>query len=157
MASTDGTGGKAGSMTWLLGGIVLGVLGTVFLPGLADPYLPDALRSERQEVTGTVEAKSAEVDRLLLTVGSDAGAMLITYTKNVAEIDLLVDIGDTVVLEVEEYAPFVDNAKIRRVAKRGDARPAAEEPREAAVTEDPIPVDSIPIDESLPESEDADQ
>jgi hypothetical protein len=157
MATSNGTGGKAGSMTWLLGGIVLGVLGTVFLPGLADPYLPDSLRGERQEVTGIVEAKSAEVDRLLLTVGSDAGAMLVTYSKNVAEIDLLVEVGDTVVLEVEEYAPFVDDAKIRRVSKRGDVSPAAEDPPAAAVSEDLEPADSIPSDESVLESEDTDQ
>ncbi|MDH3296788.1 MAG: hypothetical protein OEM23_01310 [Gemmatimonadota bacterium] len=134
-------------MTWLLGGIVLGVLGTVFLPRLAAPYLPDALRGEHQEVAGTVNAKAAEVDRLLLTVGSDVGAMLVTYTKNVPEIDLLVDVGDSVVLVVGEYAPFVENAKIRRVTKQGKAatpdaglrdptpEPAAEPPADSSIVE----------------------
>ena len=114
-------GGKGGGTTWLLGGMVVGILGTIFLPRLAAPYLPEALRGEQQEVSGIVEAKSAEVDHLLLTVGSEAGAMLVTYTKNVTEIDLLIDVGDSVVLVVDEYAPFINDARIRRVMKRNDA------------------------------------
>lgn len=114
-------GGKGRGMAWLLGGIVVGILGTIFLPRLAAPYLPEVLRGEQQEVSGIVEAKSAEVDRLLLTVGSEAGAMLVTYTKNVAEIDLLIDVGDSVLLVVDEYAPFIDDARIRRVIKRDES------------------------------------
>jgi len=119
----------------------VGILGTVFVPRLAAPYLPDALRGEQQEVAGIVEAKSAEVDRLLLTIGSESGAMLVTYSKNVTEIDLLIDVGDSVVLVVDEYAPFVDNAKIRRVMK-GDETGDAESGDEA----------SIPVSEPTPES-----
>ncbi|TDI93952.1 MAG: hypothetical protein E2O75_00875 [Chloroflexi bacterium] len=114
-------GGKGGGMAWLLGGIVVGVLGTIFLPRLAAPYLPEVMRGEQQEVSGIVEAKSAEVDRLLLTVGSEAGAMLVTYTKNVAEIDLLIDVGDSVLLVVDEYAPFINDARIRRVIKSDES------------------------------------
>jgi len=108
-------------MAWLLGGIVVGILGTIFLPRLAAPYLPEVMRGEQQEVSGIVEAKSAEVDRLLLTVGSEAGAMLVTYTKNVAEIDLLIDVGDSVLLVVDEYAPFINDARIRRVIKSDES------------------------------------
>lgn len=114
-------GGKGGGMAWLLGGIVVGILGTIFLPRLAAPYLPEVMRGEQQEVSGIVEAKSAEVDRLLLTVGSEAGAMLVTYTKNVAEIDLLIDVGDSVLLVVDEYAPFINDARIRRVIKSDES------------------------------------
>lgn len=114
-------GGKGGRMACLLGGIVAGILGTIFLPRLAAPYLPEVMRGEQQEVSGIVEAKSAEVDRLLLTVGSEAGAMLVTYTKNVAEIDLLIDVGDSVLLVVDEYAPFINDARIRRVIKSDES------------------------------------
>ncbi|TDJ49607.1 MAG: hypothetical protein E2O48_00515 [Gemmatimonadetes bacterium] len=114
-------GGKGGGMAWLLGGIVVGILGTIILPRLAAPYLPEVMRGEQQEVSGIVEAKSAEVDRLLLTVGSEAGAMLVTYTKNVAEIDLLIDVGDSVLLVVDEYAPFINDARIRRVIKSDES------------------------------------
>jgi len=146
MATSGGTtGAKSGSMTWLLGGIVIGILGTVFVPRLAAPYLPDALRGEQQEVAGVVEAKSTEVDRLLLTVGSEVGAMLVTYSKDVAEIDLLVDVGDSVVLVVDEYSPFVDDAKIRRVTK-GRGQPAV--PDISLPDPMPEPVPDQPVDES---------
>jgi len=152
MASSEG-GGKLGTTAWLLIGVIIGILGTIFVPRLADPYLPDALRGDRQEVTGTVEAKSAEVDRLLLTVGGEAGAMLVTFSKDVAEIDLLVDVGDTVVLEVEEYAPFVDDPRIRRVAKKGDARRAAEMPAQGEAVEDSAPDEMMPAEDSVPTAE----
>jgi len=143
-------GGKGGGMTWLLGGMVVGILGTIFVPRLAAPYLPESLRGEQQEVSGTVEAKSTEVDRLLLTVGGESGAMLITYTKNVAEIDLLIDVGDNVVLVVDEYAPFINDARIRRVMKRDDVDDANAEVSESV--SEPV-VDLIP--DSIPEIEPA--
>lgn len=144
-------GGKGGGMAWLLGGIVVGILGTIFLPRLAAPYLPEVMRGEQQEVSGIVEAKSAEVDRLLLTVGSEAGAMLVTYTKNVAEIDLLIDVGDSVLLVVDEYAPFINDAKIRRVIKSDES----DEARPPEVISEPV-VDLIaePITDVEPETSD---
>jgi hypothetical protein len=116
---------KSGGLGWLLTGIVIGVLGAVFLPDLARPYLPDALRGVDEQVAGVVEAKSTEGERLLLTVGSEAGATLVTFRDDIAEIDLLVSVGDSVRLTVDEYAPFIDDARIRRVMKPRDWRAAS--------------------------------
>ena len=149
---TTAGGAKGRGLAWLLGGIVVGVLGTVFLPRLADPYMPAGLRGAQQEVAGIVEAKSTEVDRLLLTIGSEAGAMLVTYSKNLAEIDLLIDVGDSVVLAVDEYAPFIDDAKIRRVMKRGDsAGDGAREATSRPVTEPVAEPVTEPVVEPTPE------
>lgn len=115
---------KSRGLGWLLAGVVIGVLGAVFLPDLASPYLPDSLRAERVQVAGVVEAKSTEGDRLLLTVGSEAGATLVTFRDDIARIDLLVSVGDSVRLEVDEYTPFIDDADIRRVMKPRDWRVA---------------------------------
>lgn len=119
-------GGKdrrgGGAFGWLFAGVVIGALGAVFLPGIVAPYLPGAFRGERVEVAGVVESKSTEAERLLLTVGSEAGAMLATFRDGIAEIDLLVSVGDSVLLSVDEYAPFVDDARISRVMKQGDWR-----------------------------------
>lgn len=115
---------KSGGFGWLLTGIVVGVLGAVFLPDIASPYLPDALRGDKEQVAGVVEAKATEGDRLLLTVGSEAGATLVTFRRDIAEIDLLVSVGDSVRLTVEEYAPFIDDAEISRVNKPRDWRVA---------------------------------
>jgi hypothetical protein len=116
---------RSGGLAWLLVGVVLGVLGTVFLPDVAGPYMPDVLRGDDTEVNGVVEAKSTSEDRLLLTVGSDAGATLVTFTKDIPEIDLLVGVGDSVLLAVDEYKPFIEDARIRRVMKRSGWKDAA--------------------------------
>ena len=133
-AKPERTGRAGGGLTWLLIGVILGVLGTIFLPRLAGPYLPDGLRGEAVQVAGIVEAKSTAGERLLLTVASEAGATLVTFREDVAEIDLLVGVGDSVLLAVDEYAPFVDDADIRRVMKRRDWKPAARGPTGAADT-----------------------
>jgi len=117
---------RRGGVAGFLFGLVFGGLGAIFLPRLADPYMPAALRGEEVQVSGVVQSKSAEPERLLLTVASDAGAMLVTFKKKVAEIDQLVSVGDSVQLMVDEYAPFVENARISRVMKRGEWPPAAE-------------------------------
>ncbi len=116
---------KSRGFGWLLAGIVIGALGAIFLPDLASPYLPDSLRGERVQVAGVIEAKSTEGDRLLLTVGSEAGATLVTFRDDIARIDLLVSVGDSVQLEVDEYTPFIDDADIRRVMKPRDWRVAS--------------------------------
>lgn len=119
--------GRRGGLAGLLIGLVLGALATIFLPRFAGPYMPAALRGDEVQVSGVVQAKSAEPERLLLTVASESGAMLVTFKKKVAEIDQLVSVGDSVQLTVDEYAPFVEDAKISRVMKRGDWRPSPAE------------------------------
>ncbi|MFW6088582.1 MAG: hypothetical protein ACODAB_02445 [Gemmatimonadota bacterium] len=153
---------KSRGLGWLLAGIVVGVVGAVFLPDLASPYLPDGLRGERVQVAGIVEAKSTEGERLLLTVGSEAGATLVTFRDDIARIDLLVSVGDSVRLEVDEYTPFIDDAEIRRVMKPRDWRvvpPAAvdttAEP-DPATTPDTVDADSIETDPSEPDTIEAD-
>jgi len=131
-------------LTWFLIGLAVGIVGTIFVPDLVRPYLPGSLRGEGEEVAGIVEAKSREPERLLLTIGGDAGAVLVTYTKQVPEIDLLVEPGDSVVLAVREYAPFVENPSLRRVQKAGEfgrtvrrAAPAGEDSGAGAVQRRP--------------------
>jgi hypothetical protein len=113
------TGKKSRWLWWFLGGLVLGIIGTIFVPDLVRPYLPDMLKGENVEIAGVVEAKSREADRLLLTIGGDAGAVLVTYTQEIPEMDLLIEPGDSVVLAVREYAPFVEDPSVRRVQKGG--------------------------------------
>jgi len=138
---------KSRGLGWLLAGIVIGALGAVFLPDLASPYLPDSLRAERVQVAGVVEAKSTEGERLLLTVGSEAGATLVTFRDDIARIDLLVTVGDSVRLEVDEYTPFIDDAEIRRVMKPRDWREAP-----PGMTADTAEADTASLADTLAES-----
>lgn len=114
----DGPGRLRGRRwPWLVAGIVLGVAATLLVPRYVTPYLPGPLRSGELRVQGPVLAEQREEDRLLLTVETEQGAMLATFRRQVAEIALLVDEGDTVTLGLREYAPFVEDPRLVGVYK----------------------------------------
>lgn len=101
-----------------LAGLALGVAGTTLGPRLAGPYLPEAVRGKTKLVEGVVVRKQQEPDRLLLTVVSEPGSILATFRKKIAEINLLVEQGDTLTLALSGYEPFVDDPPIERVRKQ---------------------------------------
>jgi small basic protein len=150
MAKSTGEGGKTGGRGFLvlLTGVALGVVGTILLPNLLAPYLPQSLRSSEEAVAGLVTAKERQDDRLLLTVDSPSGAVLATFSKKVAEISLLVDEGDSVTLAVRLAEPFVNDPTIRQVRKasRGQSPPESA----SAVTEMTTP-DTARIQEVIEE------
>lgn len=98
-------------------GVILGIGGTIFVPNLIAPYLPEVIHSKGTAVGGVVIAKQQKAAWLLLTVNTPQGAILATFKKKVAEIELLVEKGDTIVLLLREYKPFVDNPIIKQVTK----------------------------------------
>lgn len=113
-------------------GLLLGVLGTVFLPAYVRPHLPEWVAGSSVVVTGTVAAKQKKDASLLLTVDTRDGALLATFRKQVDEINLLINETDTIEFNLPEYKPFVDDPRIVRVAKgkQGAAAPAAAEKKE---------------------------
>lgn len=123
---TAGTGKKGRGLTVFLIGVVFGVAATLLVPRYLGPYLPVALRGETATVDGTVTAKERQEERLLLTVSSLNGATLATFERRVAEIDLLVDVGDSVSLALKRVEPFVSDPSIRRVWKGPRGTEAAE-------------------------------
>lgn len=119
-----GGGGSVGSGSaghrrwpWFLAGIALGVAATLLVPRYVTPHLPAALRSGELQVRGPVLAEQREEDRLLLTVRTDQGAVLATFRREVAEIALLVDEGDTLTLGLREVRPFVEEPTLVQVDK----------------------------------------
>ncbi len=99
-------------------GIGVGVAGTLLGPRLVSPYLPEVVRGKTELVEGVVARKEQEPDRLLLTVVSQQGAILATFQKKIAEINFLIEEGDTVTLALPGYQPFVDDPPIGRVRKQ---------------------------------------
>jgi len=97
----------------LLVGIALGVLGTLRLPSLAEPYLHLPLSTHPLE--GQVTKKQREPNRVLLRLEADHALVLATFTKKVAEVDLLVQEGDTVTVDVPRNRPFVEDPVIEAV------------------------------------------
>jgi hypothetical protein len=102
-------------------GLVLGVLGTIFLPGYVRPYLPEWVMGKATVVKGTIAAKQKKETALLLTVNTAEGALLATFTKKVDEVALLVNEKDVIEFTLQKYAPFIDDPKITRILKDQNA------------------------------------
>ena len=128
----------------LIVGVALGVAGTILLPRYLGDSLPGVLRGSQETVTGPVLGKQTEQDRLLLTVRADQGAVLATFRARVAEIDLLVAVGDTVTLGVSRYEPFVENPEFLGIRK------AIEEPGTPPERASPESADSVSATEAGP-------
>jgi hypothetical protein len=106
-------------------GLMLGILGTIFLPNYVRPYIPQWVIGKAVVVKGTVTAKQKKDSALLLTVDTPEGVLLATFTRKVDEINLLVNEKDTLEFTLPKYMPFIDNPKIMRVVKE---QPKAPEP-----------------------------
>lgn len=102
----------------LLVGAGLGAAGAIYGPPMVDPYLPKQLRIRAHVVEGLVLGKQREPNRLLLKIQTEAGVILATYTKRVAEVDLLVEPGDAIALELRNDEPVVDDPHIERVKRK---------------------------------------
>ena len=109
---------RSGLLLFLLG-LLVGVAGALLAPRYLGDYLPGRLRGQDETIEGPVLGKRLEENRLLLTVQGQQGAVLATFRKQVAEIDLLVGVGDTVTLGVSQYEPFVEDPSFRGVRKIG--------------------------------------
>ena len=109
-------------------GLGLGVAATIIAPRFLQPYLPDAMVAEGDQLRGPVIAEKLESDRLLLTVNTQRGAVLVAFKSNVTEIDLLIDEGDTIGLALTAYEPFVEDPEITEVIKPGSWPQEAAEP-----------------------------
>jgi hypothetical protein len=105
-------------------GILLGILGTLFLPNYVRPYLPESLSGKETVVTGTVLAKQKEKQALLVTVNTPQGALLATFMRKASEVDLLVNEKDQIEFTLQKYTPFIEDPKIIRVVKTPSSVPA---------------------------------
>ena len=100
-----------------IAGVGLGYSATYLPSQYVNPYLPPMLQAEGMAVKGLVVEKQREADRLLLTVSTPSGALLAIFPSHITEIDLLVEIGDTVTLGLRAYEPFVEDPVIQAVMK----------------------------------------
>ncbi len=105
----------------LLIGFILGVGTAIRGPALVAPYLPKSIGWQGERLEGEVLRKQREANRLLLKVATAQGPILVTFTQKVAELDLLLEPGDTVTLATTGYAPFVDDPILERVKRQGGA------------------------------------
>ena len=170
-------GRGARRLPWLVTGLVLGIAGTILVPRFLGPYLPAVFGPRGERLTGPVLAEERDGDRLLLTLQTEPGALIASFTQRVAEIALLVEPGDTVSILVDDYDPFVEDPDFEGVRKAsalpggmspagGTAAPAdsvaaedetggtpgAEDTTPAAATTDVVPDSLAPAGETAPDS-----
>jgi hypothetical protein len=129
---------KPSRMVPFIFGLVLGILGTIFLPSYARPYIPEWLMGKETVVKGIVAAKQKKENALLLTVNTPEGALLAAFRKKVDEISLLVNEKDVIEFTLPKYTPFIDDPKIIRIVKEqqaGPEPPPAIQPAEKATKE----------------------
>jgi hypothetical protein len=122
-------------------GVALGAAGAALVLRWVDPGLLAPFRGG-DGVEGRVLDKALESDRLLLKIESEHGVFLATFTERQAEIDLLVDAGDTVTLDAREYRPFLEDPTLDRV-RRSNPQLEPEEPGEEAGVEDEPLIDEL--------------
>ncbi len=105
----------------LLIGILIGIAAATRGPALVAPYLPYSMGRPAEQLQGEILRKQREGTRLLLRVGTAQGPMLVTFTQKVPELDLLLEVGDTVILGTTGYATFVEDPILDRVQQPGRA------------------------------------
>ena len=106
----------------LLVGIVVGAGVANRGPALVVPYLPKAVSGPGEHIDGQVVRKQRDGNRLLVKISTAQGPMLVTFTQKVADLDVLLDSGDTVTLGTPGYATFVDDPVLERVKEPGRAQ-----------------------------------
>ena len=84
-------------------------------PALIAPYLPKAVIGPSEHIEGQVVRKQRDGNRLLVKITTAQGPMLVTFTQKVADLDVLLDTGDTVTLVTAGYSTFVDDPALERV------------------------------------------
>ena len=125
-------------------GLVIGLAAAVLMPRFWQRLVPAGWQSDPTD--GVVQEKRWEDDRLLLTLVTADGAVLATFGRQVPEIDLLVEAGDTVSLALDGYRPFVEDPEIVRVVKAPpEVEAPAPEPAPAPEREPPLgdPVEAL--------------
>ena len=105
-------------------GLVIGVIGAIYVPGYVRPYIPEWAMGKAIVVKGTVAAKQKKESSVLLTVNTAEGALLATFTRKVDEINLLVNEKDVIEFTLQKYSPLVDDPRITRVLREHEAAPA---------------------------------
>ncbi len=100
--------------TFLVGAAVGGGLATRGSTLIAS-YLPKAVSGAGEHIEGQVVRKQRDGNRLLVKITTAQGPMLVTFTQKVADLDVLLDAGDTVTLVIPGYATFVDDPILERV------------------------------------------
>jgi hypothetical protein len=100
-------------------------------------YLPKAVSGAGERLEGQVVRKQRDGNRLLVKITTAQGPMLVTFTQKVADLEVLLDAGDTVTLVIPGYATFVDDPMLERVKEPARAQSPSPSPASSSATPQP--------------------
>jgi len=100
--------------TFVVGAVVGGGLANKGATLIAS-YFPKAVSGAGEHLEGQVVRKQRDGNHLLVKITTAQGPMLVTFTQKVADLDVLLDAGETVTLVTPGYATFVDDPILERV------------------------------------------
>ncbi len=110
-------------------GLVVGVGIAQKGTALVASYLPRGVSGAPGErLDGQVVRKQRDGNRLLVKVSTPQGPLLATFTEKVADLDVLLDSGDTVTLLTHGYATFVEDPVLERVKEPPRAQASSGSP-----------------------------
>jgi hypothetical protein len=138
-------------LPWFAAGLVLGVAAAIAGPRFLGPFLPESLTGRTQILTGPVLAEERDGDRLLLTLETEPGALIASFSQRVSEIAQLVEPGDIVSIAVRDYDPFVEDPDFEGVRKGNGTRPPVADSASAEVAS---PDSAMATPDSMPPARD---
>lgn len=119
-------------------GLAVGVTVAFKSPNTIYPHLPGAITGKAKTIEGTVLKKELNGQSLLISIDTEKGALVASFSRKVRETDLLVDAGNTIHFVISEYEPFIRNPVITRIEKTTVAtRPEVFMPAEPAEEKQP--------------------
>ena len=102
----------------LIVGMALGLGIATKGSALLSAYLPKSLNGPGERIEGEVVRKQRDGNRLLVKITTTQGPALVTFTQKVADLDVLLDPGDTITLVTAGRATFIDDPVLERVQRR---------------------------------------
>jgi TOBE domain-containing protein len=92
---------------------------------LIAPYFPKAGGGSGEHIEGQVVRKQRDGNRLLVKITTAQGPILVAFNQKVADLDVLLEPGDTVTLMMPGYATFVEDPVFERIKAPSPAKPPA--------------------------------
>ena len=106
-------------------GIALGIGAAIRGPAFVAPYWPKAVNGASARIVGQVVRKQRDGNRLLVKINTAQGPVLTIFTQKVADLDVLLDPGDTVTLVTSGgYETFVNDPTLEGVRSTTRPEPA---------------------------------
>jgi len=93
---------------------------------LITPYLPKVSSVPGEHIEGQIVRKQRDGNRLLVKLSTAQGPILATFTEKVADLDVLLDSGDTVSLLIRHYATFVEDPILERIKEASRPQSASQ-------------------------------